>query len=571
MISFFINHPVTLLICIIGILLPIIVGARRLYRRSVRIQNHLRTTKIFADIINELLTPLTILSASVEHLRSTRPEEKKEYDLMQLNIQRSIRLLQQIMEASRNEEHETKLHVSNGDVMRHIMETARCTEPLMSSKKLEFTIRCKPESMMGWVDLDKLDKIIFNLLSNAAKDTPENGKVALDVTTNAKYDRLIIRVSDTGKGIPQELVKHLLTPLKSDDLRRNQVFSNARSLSLVRDYVYMHHGFIQCKSIEGQGTSFLLELPISKESFKAEQIDENRILEPSTAMGQVLDVSQDILNKLSESEASTEDGSRADTILVVESNNDLRALMQVLLRPKYHILTVSKGQEALDIVREKSFDLIICDSQLEDMDGYQLTTYIKHDPDSSFLPVIVLTNNMPGEDNQKALTAGADSHLAKPFRLGELQLIIENLIANRERIRQALPLYAEGQGTASAYPTEHQEFMERAIRCVNEHLNDGDYDRDAFAADMGASASTLYNKLRAATGMNVTTFIRDIRIKAACRLAKERPDLRVSDIAYRVGFKDPKYFATTFKKVLGVQPKEYFDKIRGGMGERLKG
>ena len=174
---------------------------------------------------------------------------------------------------------------------------------------------------------------------------------------------------------------------------------------------------------------------------------------------------------------------------------------------------------------------------------------------------MLLTNNMPEEDSQKALEAGADNHVAKPFRLGELQLIMDNLIANRQRILQALPQVAEDEGV-SAYPSELQEFMERAVRCVNEHLDDGDYDRDAFAADMGASASTLYNKLRAATGMNVTAFIRDIRIKAACRLAKERPDLRVSDIAYRVGFKDPKYFATTFKKVLGVQPKEYFDKMR---------
>lgn len=562
MISTLFDLEVIFLIGGLCVLAAIITLAIRVYIRSIRIRQQVQKNKVFADIIHELLTPLTILSASVEHLRLRQPEEQKEYDLMHLNIQRSIRLLQQIMETSREEEQDTKLHVSNGDVMWRIIETARCTEPLMSSKELTFTIHCKPESMMGWTDLDKLDKIIFNLLSNAAWNTPEHGKVSLDVNTNANYDRIIIRVSDTGKGLSKELVRHMQSPFTRDDHWRKQVFSSERSLSIVHDYVYQHNGTIQCKSIDGQGTTFLLEMPINKESFRADQIDESRIMDPSMAEGQVLDVSQDMVNSLSEQEQSEAENRNAHTILVIESNNELRALMQVMLRAKYNIHTVSKGQEALDTIREKSFDLIVCDSRLEDMDGYELTTHIKQDPDHSHLPVVLLTNNMPEENSQKALEAGADNHVAKPFRLGELQLIMDNLIANRQRILQALPQFSEDEGV-SAYPSELQEFMERAIRCVNEHLDDGDYDRDAFAADMGASASTLYNKLRAATGMNVTSFIRDIRIKAACRLAKERPDLRVSDIAYRVGFKDPKYFATTFKKVLGVQPKEYFDKIRG--------
>ena len=561
MISTIIDIEVIFLIGGICILTAIIILAVRVYIRSIRIRQQVKKNKIFADIIHELLTPLTILSASVEHLRLRQPEEQKEYDLMQLNIQRSIRLLQQIMETSHEEEQDTKLHVSNGDVMRRIIETARCTEPLMSSKKLSFTIRCKPESMMGWIDIDKLDKIVFNLLSNAAWHTPEQGKVSLDVNTNANYDRIIIRVSDTGKGISKELIRHMQSPYTNDNYWRKQVFSSKRSLSIVHDYVYQHNGTIKCKSIEGQGTTFLLEMPINKESFRADQIDESRIMDPSTADGQVLDVSPDIVNSLPEPEQPETEDRNAHTILVVEGNDELKALMQVMLRPKYNVHTVSNAQEALDTIREKSFDLIVCDSRLEDMDGYELTTRIKQDTDYSHLPVVLLTNNMPEENSQKALEAGADNHVAKPFRLGELQLIMDNLIANRQRILQALPQVAEDE-SVSAYPSELQEFMERAVRCVNEHLDDGDYDRDAFAADMGASASTLYNKLRAATGMNVTTFIRDIRIKAACRMAKEKPDLRVSDIAYRVGFKDPKYFATTFKKVLGVQPKEYFDKMR---------
>ena len=198
------------------------------------------------------------------------------------------------------------------------------------------------------------------------------------------------------------------------------------------------------------------------------------------------------------------------------------------------------------------------------MDGYELTRRIKQDEQTSHLPVILLTAKVQSEDQQEALKAGADDYIAKPFRVGDLILHIDNIVENRQRVRRTV------QSTASTATEEDnnkpasldEEFLRKATNCVNEHIDDSDYDREAFAADMGASASTLYNKLRALTGMNVTAFIRDIRLKTACRLAKENPDLRVSDIAYRVGFKDPKYFATTFKKEMGFQPKEYFDRLR---------
>ena len=199
------------------------------------------------------------------------------------------------------------------------------------------------------------------------------------------------------------------------------------------------------------------------------------------------------------------------------------------------------------------------------MNGYDLTRQVKQNKIYSHLPIILLTAKTQEEDKEEALNAGADDFVVKPFKIGTLQLHIDNLIANRQRILRDNPQLADNddEEIPSDKPmTFDQEFLQRAIRCVHEHLDDADYTREDFASDMGASTSTLYNKLRALTGKNVTTFIRDIRIKAACKMAQEDPNLRVSDIAYRVGFKDPKYFATTFKKVMGVQPKEYFNELR---------
>ena len=183
---------------------------RELFQRGVRMKNRLQMSAVYTNITHELLTPLAVISASVDRLRDKEPAHEQDYDLMQLNIERMVRLLQQILETSKSQSGELKLLVSRGDVMRYIKQTALCIEPLMAKKGLDFTIECEPQSMMGWIDTDKLDKIIYNLLSNAAKYTQgDHGEVVLHVHTNKKYDHIIIKVSDNGIGIPQDKMKKL--------------------------------------------------------------------------------------------------------------------------------------------------------------------------------------------------------------------------------------------------------------------------------------------------------------------------------------------------------------------------
>ncbi len=562
----------TIIIILAGLLLLAVffLIGRVLYRRSVRIRNQLQMSYVFTNITHELLTPLTIIAASVERLRSHDSENKRDYDLMELNISRVVRLLQQILETSKSQAGELKLRVSNGDVMEYIRETALCVEPLMSKKGLEFTVHCNPESMMGWIDTDKLDKIIFNLLSNAVKYTGEHGKVVLDVATSPRYDRVIIRVSDNGSGISPENMKQLFSRFHDGEYRKNQTFGTGIGLSLTRDLVYLHGGTIQCQSIEDQGTTFTVELPIKKNSFSASQIDESHQIQMNRPHSNIIDLatvlpSQQVIVEDLPDEKMTEDED-AYTLLVVEDNVELLMLMKQLLQPHYHVLTASNGKEALDAVHAHDIDLIVSDVMMPEMDGYELTKVLKQSPDYSYLPIILLTAKTQEEDKKESLLIGADDHICKPFRMSDLRLRIDNIIANRRRVRQLFQERSteenieEIKATAS---TEDNEFIQRAIQCLEEHLDDSDYDREAFARDMGASASTLYNKLRAVTGMNVSGFIRNYRIKVACKMAKEQRNLRVSDIAYRVGFKDPKYFATSFKKETGMQPSEYFEQIRG--------
>ena len=568
-------------ILVIALVIAILI-VMRLNQRNSKLRQKAQMNMMFTSITHELLTPLTILSASIEHLRDVEPKHKLQYALMEINIQRSVRLLQQVLETTKAQDGRLKLLVSHGDVMGYIRNTAQSIIPLMAKKHLKFSVKCQPESMMGWIDTDKLDKIIFNLLSNSAKyTTGENGLVELNVKTNDRYDRIFIEIRDNGCGIPESRKKHLFELFYDGEYRRFNTMGTGLGLSLTRELVYLNNGTISYESEEGKGTTFYITLPINKESFDLTQIDEKNKVDINKPMSAVLDLGEEdslldndfvLTDKISKNVATDTmkpkeiaDSSDEDayTILVVEDNVELLMLMKQLLSRKYKVETARHGREAVELIEKTELDLIISDVMMPVMDGYELVKYVKNSVGYRHLPIIMLTAKTQETDKIDALTVGADEYMTKPFKMKELLLRIDNMIANRKRITREFKQQSieEVKVKNVTMPSPDNEFLEKAMTCVHNHLDDSDYDRDSFASDMGMSASSLYNKLRAVTGMNATSFIRDIRMKEACRLAKSTPGIRVSDLAYSVGYKDPKYFSTIFKKEFGMQPSEYIESI----------
>jgi len=515
--------------------------------------------QIFTNITHELLTPLTVISASVDHLREEIPDYEHDYEMMQMNIQRMVRLLQQILETSKSQAGELKLKVVHGDVMRYIHDTAYCLEPLMSKKGLKFTIQCNPQSMMGWIDTDKLDKIIYNLLSNAAKYT-EKGEVSLDVQTSRHFDHIYIKVRDTGSGIPKDKMKHLFSRFYDGDYRNHKTIGTGIGLALTRDLVHLNRGTIHCESQEGAGTTFTVKLPIIKEAFTKEQIDETHKTDFSIPQNALIDFKAPIYDINASDFTGESSGEDHYKILIVEDNLDLLMMIQHVLRSYYHVYVAKNGKEALDIVYKTAIDLIVSDVMMPEMDGLELTETLKYDPNYQHLPIILLTARTQEEEEQEALQLGADEYLTKPFRLRDLKLRIDNIIENRKRAQPETAQKPE-EKQEEHQQTPEEAFLQKARECVLQHLDDSDYDRDTFASDMGASASTLYNKIRAASGMNVSTFIRDVRMTEARKMAEANPNMRVSDLAYRVGFQDPKYFSLCFKKQFGMLPKEFMESL----------
>ena len=397
----------------------------RLNQRNTKLRQKAQMNMMFTSLTHELLTPLTILSASIENLRDVEPKYKSQYALMEINIQRSVKLLQQILETTKAKDGRLRLLVSHGDVMAYIRNTARTIIPLMARKNLSFSIKCQPESMMGWIDTDKLDKIIFNLLSNSAKyTTGEDGRVELDVKTNDKYDRVIIKVKDNGCGIPESRRKHLFELFFDGEYRRFNTMGTGIGLSLTRDLVYLNNGNLYYESEEGKGTTFTIVLPINKESFDASQIDEKNKVDINKPVSYVLDVDPDdpIFNKdftlndkkgdsigefdKEEIKDSTEDD--AYRILIVEDNVELLLMMRHMLSKKYKVATARNGKEAVEEIQKTELDLIISDVMMPVMDGYQLVKFVKNSSDYCHLPIILLSAKTQEADKDDGLSIGAD-------------------------------------------------------------------------------------------------------------------------------------------------------------------
>ena len=550
---------ITLLVIIA---LTVFVIGREINRQIIKVARQRELRTIFTNITHELLTPLTVVSASVDHLREEAPAYDYDYNVMQLNIQRMVRLLQQILETSRAEAGELKLKVAQGDVMRYIHETALCMEPLMRKKDMRFSVKCQPESMMGWIDTDKLDKIVYNLLSNAAKYTDEHGEVALRVSTNSTYDHISIRVSDTGSGLSEAQQKRLFQRFYDGDYRSHETIGNGLGLAITRDLVALHGGTIACDSQKGHGTTFTVSLPINKESFAADQIDEEQKDGFTIPQQTIVNFKAQVPDVNSEALLLPTGEGAAGSVLIVEDNVELLMLMKQWLKSHYRVLTAINGRKALEVLGKTRVDLVVTDVMMPQMDGYELTRAIRSNAQHSSLPVLMLTARTHDEDRKEALLAGADDFLSKPFRLSDLRQRIDSIITGSQQPSASMAQTGTA-GTAETKhkPTAEELFLEKARQCVLTHLDDPDYDRDSFAADMNAGGSSLYNKVRAITGSNVVTFIRHIRMAEAQRIAAEDPTIRISDLAWRVGFRDPKYFATIFKRQFGLTPREYIDSL----------
>ena len=321
-------------------------------------------------------------------------------------------------------------------------------------------------------------------------------------------------------------------------------------------------GKVSLSSAPGKGLTFTVTFPITRTAYSEDEID-------LTADNWAIDAQQtDQMEEqllLADNEPESDDSAveKDYSMLIVEDNHELLELMRKLFVQRYHVYTARNGKQALNTIYKRDLDIVITDVMMPIMDGIELTHKIKDSDDYAQLPVVMLTAKTTDEDKNVGYETGADAYITKPFRMGDLQLRIDNIIRNRERIRKKFSSQTDFKVEEQHYSSPDEVFIKKAIDCVKQHLDDADYDRERFASDMCVSSSTLYNKLRALTGQSVTGFINSIRLKEACRIMRQQPGIKMTELSMEVGFNTPKYFTKLFKKEFGMLPSEYINDSKG--------
>lgn len=524
------------------------IRVKDIEKQKIEELNHAKL-QFFTNITHEFLTPLTILSASVDELKMISPQHDDFYAVMSNNLNRLIRLFQQILEFRKAETGNLKLKVSKGDIARFVGTAVDSFKPVMKKKKMHFSLLCDPESITAYFDPDKLDKILYNLLSNASKYNKQGGFIQVNVHYDTEEtNSVVISVKDNGAGIQEQAVKGLFKRFYEGDYRRFNTIGTGIGLSLVKDLVELHKGEISVESEPGIGTTFVIKVPVNREAYIEEEIDDYNYISESV-----------LLDEINIAPANT--SKKSYSLLIIEDNEDLLQLMVKLLGREYNVFVAQNGKEGIDILEHEYIDLAISDIMMPEMDGIEFCKYVKNKFEISHVPVILLTAKNKEEDKVNAYDSGADGFISKPFNLNVLHSRIKNLLKSKEKDAQEFKKKFVFEIKEISYTSIDEDFLNRAVKCVREHIDDTGFDQQQFADAMGTSKSTLYKKLKSLVGLNTSSFIRSIRLKTACKIIEEKKKIRISELAYTVGFNDPKYFSACFKKEYGLIPSEYLDQL----------
>jgi signal transduction histidine kinase/ligand-binding sensor domain-containing protein/DNA-binding response OmpR family regulator len=509
--------------------------------------------RYFTNISHDLLTPLTIISCLIDDTETVIKQKISQFGMMRANVNRLKRLLQQVLDFRKMESGNMKLRVTQGELstfIRHI-----CLDnfiPLFEKKRIAFSYESESDHIPGYFDADKIDKTLYNLISNALKYTPENGKIEVAVKVNHRNEQRFacITVKDTGVGISPEDIPYIFTRFYNNK-HIEAMQTNGIGLSLTRDLIELHHGIISVESKLNTGTVFIIEIPIDNTAFAKTEIDNDlpTIMETNVSGSNDEESYQPFL---------PEDFSPDKNInlLLVEDNEDILFMLKNILQKHYNILTATNGQLALDIIQDNDVDIIISDVMMPEMDGLELCRKIKADIGTSHISVLLLTAKNSIEDRIECYDAGADGYISKPFDMKLLQARISNFIIGRQKKQAKFKSDIEINTAILNYPSRDEEFLNKAIATIEEYLTDANFDINSFAAQMNMSKSTLYRKIKTMTSLSPNELIRNIRLKHGYQLMKDK-SRTVSEVAYAVGFSDPRYFATCFKAAFGTAPKEF--------------
>jgi len=504
-------------------------------------------SRFFASISHEFRTPLTLISGPVERLLKQINNKKQVSDLSRIqdNAIRMNKLVEMYLELSRLESGNLRLQKEEQNLVPLLNSIQASFESMADAKEIKLQFKTSVFSAICSVDIEKFELIIINLLSNAIKFTPQNGSITLSVETSEKQNELLIKVEDTGIGIPQNQLTSIFDMYYQVENEINKRISGTGiGLTMAKELIQLHAGKIEVESIQGRGATFKISIPVIA-------VSEISVKQKPERAGQSKGF--DLLK--SDNIIVDKDKSKK-LILVVEDNHQMRDYIKSHLEEEYETELAANGEEGFARAIKTSPVLIISDVMMPEMDGYEFCTKIKNDFRTSHIPVILLTAKIEEQDMINGLATGADNYLKKPFKAAELHVRIKNLIENRNRLHRKFQTEQHMDFKEFKVTSADELFLEKCLNIIDSNLSNYDFSVEDFANEMALSRIHLYRKLKALTGLSTNKYIQTIRLKKAAVLLVSGYG-NISQVAYDCGFSNPSYFAETFKEMFNISPTEY--------------
>lgn len=530
-------------------------------------QLHEMKLKFFTNISHEFRTPLTLLSWPLKRLLNSKnlvSEQRDQLDTIKRNANRMLQLINQIMDLRRVEKGQLKLNLSKIELLEFINERILNFSEEAKSKNIQFNFNYEKEDCTIEADEEKLDKIIFNLLSNAFKFTPKNGNISIDLCRNQfqkneyftnqlsfgkleNEEYIEIQVTDDGEGIGSEDLPNIFDRFEQGKHKKGKENSSGIGLNLGKEYTLLHHGVIIVQSTPGEGTRFSVRLPKKQ---KAQKI----LFESHEKVKNI-----DSWEKPEISKPLSENYNEDITVLIVEDNEELIKYIILFLEKFYSVLIAKNGIQAIEILKTHNVHLIVSDVMMPEMDGFEFCQHVKSQMETSHIPVILLTALASKENLGWGLEKGADAYISKPFDEHILLYHIKNLLQQRKRLQDSytqkfISKKAIDVGSLDNY------FLTRINTVIENNLENESFSVDNLATEMGLSRSQLHRKLKQISNHSTSEYITMVKIKNATNLLASKK-YNIDEVAFKSGFNSHSYFNKCFKKIHNKSPKEFLKQL----------
>ncbi|MEO5564511.1 MAG: hybrid sensor histidine kinase/response regulator transcription factor, partial [Chitinophagaceae bacterium] len=523
--------------------------ARRLHELD------LMKIKFFTNVSHEFRTPLSLIISPIEKFLKDKQggtNDKKQFQLIHRNARRLMNLVNQLLDFRKMEEQELKLNKTSADIVQFVREVSISFADIAENKNIRFQVQSAEDLVFTSFDHDKLERILFNLLSNAFKFTPEGGAITVKIEMLPAERTVQIKVRDTGIGIAKDKHEKIFERFFQDEIPGSMVNQGTGiGLAITKEFVRLHGGDITVESVEGMGSCFIVTLPILSIQIENEPVS---TMEIAHNTGLDTELSFQPLALLTQETSARR---KKKAVLLIEDSEDFRFYLKENLKSSYIIIEAPNGKIGWQKTLSEHPDLIVCDVNMPEMNGIDLCRKIKADKRTAAIPVILLTALTAEEQQIEGLHTGADDYITKPFNFEILLSKISNFLSQQDRFKktyqkQVLVQSMEGK----TEETHDQKFMTQLLEVVEKNISNPDFSVEGLSREMFMSRVALYKRIFSLTGKPPIEFIRTIRLQRAARLLKKR-ELTVAEVAYEVGFNTPKYFSRYFKMEYGVMPSEY--------------